>query len=360
LFELTIDDLRDITDSLTGSSLNINDINNYQIIKSIIDILKEKNGINEDNEDNEENEDDNNKEINGLLNEVEFLKLISSSVEQKLNGKTIEEFKFMIENCAKNQPKLLILFDNKKGFEASKEIIRNIINESIFNIEYNYNDSNYEIGYKCICYFKEKSDKQIFKELLILQQLASLSQNKEKKEENKILNTFIDLIETIKDLLSIITKITSKGFPQKFWYQITVKNGIYFCKDMNVQDKKTKKLLEEKSFLEKLLQKMNIYQVEAYKNLKFLKFFYGQQLTTFNDYLRGKIGQSSIKNEVSNLIHFIIGNKYKKEPNSFFYKSSLSFQPIQTFLDEDNIIQNQYPEKVANNIDTFSVQNREI
>ena len=52
LYDLNINDLRDITNSLSGSSLDINDINDYQLIKSIIDALKEKSGIEDENEDN--------------------------------------------------------------------------------------------------------------------------------------------------------------------------------------------------------------------------------------------------------------------------------------------------------------------
>lgn len=62
LFELTINDLRDITNSLAGSSLDINDINDYQFIKSIINELKEKNGFREEND--EEKEEENNEEEN--------------------------------------------------------------------------------------------------------------------------------------------------------------------------------------------------------------------------------------------------------------------------------------------------------
>jgi hypothetical protein len=93
---------------------------------------------------------------------------------------------------------------------------------------------------------------------------------------------------------------------------------------MNVQSNKTKLISEEKSSLKKLLKKINKYQIDAYKNSNFLKFFYGQQLTMFNQYLKQKNGKSTIKNEVSNLIYYIIGNKYQKEPDNFFYTSSLS------------------------------------
>ena len=344
LFELTINDLRDITNSLAGSSLDINDINDYQLIKSIINELKEKTGFKEekDEENNEEEKEAENIEVNQQLDDINFVKLIIPSINGKLNGKTIDEFKEILKRCAKNQPKLLVLFDNKKGFESSKEDIRNIIKESIFEIFYDKeNSTSYELKYNCRCLFKERTNLKNYKELLVLQQLSSLSQNKEKKEENKILNIFIDLMENIQDIISIIDSITYKGFPQEFYYLINVNNGESNCKDMNVQSNKTRKISEEKSFLKKLLKNIQNYQIYAYKNSNFLNFFYGQQLTIFNQYLKQKMGKSSIKNEVSNLIHYIIGNKYKVEPDSFLYRSSLTSNSIEFNVDNSNIIENE-------------------
>ena len=339
LFELTINDLRDITNSLAGSSLDINDINDYQLIKSIINELKEKNGFREENDEEkqEENDEEDNNKINQKLKDVEFIKIIIPLIIQKLNGKTIEEFKEILKRCSKNQPKLLVLFENKKGFESSKEDIRNIISESIFEIYYDKDISNsFELRYNCRCLFKERTYQKNFKELIILEQLASLSQNKEKKDENKILNIFIDLMENIKDILSMIDKITYKGFPQEFYYLIKVKNGEADCKNMNVQSNKKKTITEEKYFLKRLLEKINLFQINAYKNSKYIKFFYGQQLTMFNNYLKGEMGKSFNKNEVSNLIYYIIGNKYKNDPDNFFYQSSLSISPMEFNLGNEN------------------------
>jgi hypothetical protein len=83
--------------------------------------------------------------------------------------------------------KLLLLFENKKGFESSKEDIRNIINESTIEI-YDDKEKNKkniystESRYNCRCIYKEKTQQKFLKELCVLQQLASLSQNKEKEE----------------------------------------------------------------------------------------------------------------------------------------------------------------------------------
>ena len=310
LFELTINDLRDITNSLAGSSLNINDIYNYQLIKTIINELKEKSGFKEENdkENDEIKNKKNNNKINQQLEDVEFIRTIIPLITDKLNGKTIKDFKDILKICSKNIPKLFVLFENKRGFDSSKEEIKSIMNSSIFEI---YNDkdilTSIKIKYNCRCLFKNKTSQKIFKELLSLKQLASLSQNKEKEEENQILNKFIDLIENIKDILSIIDIIAYKGFPHEFYYLINVNDGETVCKNMNVKTKKSKKISEEKSFLKNLLNNINNFQIDAYKNLVYIKFFYGQQLTMFNNYLREKIGKSSIKNEVSNLICYILG-----------------------------------------------------
>jgi hypothetical protein len=102
------------------------------------------------------------------------MKLIIPSINEKLNGKTIEDFKELLSKCSKNQPKLLVLFDNKKGFESSKEDIRCIINESIFEIFYDKdNSTSFELRYNCRCIFKKRTNIKNFKDLLVLQQLAS-------------------------------------------------------------------------------------------------------------------------------------------------------------------------------------------
>lgn len=111
---------------------------------------------------------------------------------------------------------------------------------------------------------------------------------------------------------------------------------------MNVQSNKVKSISEEKSSLKKLLKKFNNYQIDAYKNSSFLEFFYGQQLTMFNQNLKQKIGKSSVNNEVSNLLYYIIGSKYQTKPNNFFYTSSFS-DSIEINLENLNqIILNYY------------------
>ena len=328
LFELTINDLRDITNSLSGSSLDINDINEYLLIKAIIIELKIKSGIKDENE---EDEKDEKKSLeNTALEDIEFLKSIPTIISEKLNGKTKEEFKGILANCVKNQPKLLVLFENKKGFESSKEDIRSIISESTFEIyeEIANKPKNkidaylYESRYNCRCVYKEKTKELFFKELITLQQLASLSQNKEKEEENKILNIFIDLIENIKEIISTIEKIVYKGFPEEFLYRINIKNGTTTCiKNMNIEKNDERSLLEEKTTLKILLKKIDDLQKKEYREKKYLKFLYGQQLTVFNDYLNKKTNYK----EVQNLIYYIIGNKFHKRPENFIYKTNLSF-----------------------------------
>ena len=328
LYDLNINDLRDITNSLSGSSLDINDINDYQLIKSIIDALKEKSGIQNENEEND-SKNINQSSLKISTTDIEFLKFIPSVINEKLNGKTLEEFKITLKKCAQNQPKLLVLFENKKGFETSKEDIRSMIKESSFEIYYDKekiknNLFTFESRYNCRCIYKDKTEQKFLKELYVLQQLASLSQNKEKVDENKILNIFIDLMENIKEVLSIIDKIVYKGFPEQFHYVIEMKEGIATCKNMNIKTNNSNEISKEKSFLKKLLKKINQFQIEAYKEKKYLKFYYGQQLTMFNDYLKSKVGKSTIKNEVTNLIYYILGNRYIENPQNFIYKSSIS------------------------------------
>ena len=165
LFELTINDLRDITNSFAGSSLNINDIYNYQLIKTIINELKEKSGFKEENdkENDEIKNKKNNNKINQQLEDVEFIRTIIPLITDKLNGKTIKDFKDILKICSKNIPKLFVLFENKRGFDSSKEEIKSIMNSSIFEI---YNDkdilTSIKIKYNCN-YLKIKPVKKFLK-----------------------------------------------------------------------------------------------------------------------------------------------------------------------------------------------------
>ena len=334
LSDITINDLRDITNSLTGSTLDINDINNYLFIKSIINTLMEKSGVQNENEEEIDN-NNKNKQTDSTPNptqqckDIDFFKMLLPVINEKLEGKTIEEFKDIIKQCSQNKPKLILLFENKKGFESKKEDIRSIIKESTFEIyddidNYKKNIYSFDSRYNCRCIYKKNTKCSYLKDLIIFQQLASLSQNKEKEAENKILDIFIDLIENIKEILSIIDKIVCKGFPNEFVYIIELNDGIAKCKNINIELAKDKDILEEKSFLKKLLTEINKSQKKAYKQRKFLKFFYGQQLTIFNDYLNQKKGKPINKNEVSNLVYYILGSKCKKFPENFIYKTSLS------------------------------------
>ena len=249
-FELTIDDLRDITNSLAGSPLDINDINNYQTIKVFINLLQEK-SCNKIKTEKKEGEKDAKDENSANLTDVDFLNLIPYT---KVEGIEINGYKEIFEKSAKNQPKLLVLFENRKGFESSKEDIRAIMEKSIIEIFYVDNKTSFDFGYNCKCLFKKKTKVKNLKELIVLQQLASLSQSKEKKEENKTLNTFIDLIENIKDIIFSIQMITSKGFPQKFFYEIKIDKGELNCIDKNIQNNEKKNLNDVKNFLRNLLQ----------------------------------------------------------------------------------------------------------
>ena len=51
--------------------------------------------------------------------------------------------------------------------------------------------------------------------------------------------------------------------------------------------------------------------------------------------MKEKIGKSTIKNEVTNLIYYIIGNKYKQNPQNLFYQSALFPNPIPFNLNDE-------------------------
>lgn len=40
-----------------------------------------------------------------IIKDIDFFKSLPSLIQENLNGRTIEEFQKILENCAKNQPK---------------------------------------------------------------------------------------------------------------------------------------------------------------------------------------------------------------------------------------------------------------
>ena len=188
IFEISSDDLIDITNSISSNLDIYNIINEYQIIINIVEELKQKCGIKEKNYNPKK-----------IIKDIDFFKSLLFLIQENLNGKTIEEFKNILENCAKNQPKLLDLLENKKGWTKNKEDIKDIIKDSKFSI---YQDkinpflySSLDSKYACSCEFKNKTKIIYLKDLILLQQLASLIQFDEKQEKNRTLDIFIDLIE---------------------------------------------------------------------------------------------------------------------------------------------------------------------
>ena len=81
-------------------------------IYPIIDELKQKYGINKEEETSKER-----------INDLNFFKSLKSIIMEKLNGKTIEEFKKIIENWEKNKSKLEVLF-KKKVLPKIKRILK--------------------------------------------------------------------------------------------------------------------------------------------------------------------------------------------------------------------------------------------
>ena len=135
---------------------------------------------------------------------------------------SIDEFIQILIQCNKNCQKFEELLKNKKGFEGSKKIIEKIMKESIFEIKYiakkeaEKNETKIHEGYNLRCLFQNQKETKTYSEILNLQQLASLCQNKEKKEELQYLNNYIELIENLKDILNIISIITNMGYPNYF------------------------------------------------------------------------------------------------------------------------------------------------
>ena len=154
-----------------------------------------------------------------------------------------------------------------------------IMNESLFSLFYVDNCAKEESkglskGYHCLVTFSNKEKKKYYKDLIEMQQIASLSQNK--NQNNNSLIAFIDIVDKIRDLLNYCTILTSKGYPDYFKFELSIKNmkENYF-KNINGNIVKNKTLDEQNKELKKIIKKMESLQIEAYNNTIYFKFFSG-------------------------------------------------------------------------------------
>ena len=213
--------------------------------------------------------------------------------------------------------------------------------ESIFEIKYiakkeaEKTETKIHEGYNLRCLFQNQKETKTYSEILNLQQLASLCQNKEKKEELQYLNNYIELIENLKDILNIISIITNKGCPNYFEYNIIVNENI-ICKDSSNNISMT--IIELKNSLKQLLNEMNELQIEYYKENNYIRFFYGRQITKINDYLREAIGLNNNEKQISHLIKHILGDNFKKKPDYIYQSIIPSNYNVSDSSNERNVL----------------------
>ena len=103
LFNITNNDLRDLNSSLTGTSVDINDINNYLIVKQIlIEFKREANYFSKNNEEEENDEinGDNKILIYGKQTDEKFFKLIKNDIERLINEMKITDINEVIKNAS--------------------------------------------------------------------------------------------------------------------------------------------------------------------------------------------------------------------------------------------------------------------
>ena len=333
LFDLTNNDIRDLNNSLTGSSVDINDINNYLTVNHFIILLK-KNANFPIGEQDDLNDIDNRISYHSTNFEgMDFFKKIPECVEKMKKDLNINDINEIIKNASNKKNQISELLKNKKGFEVHREEINQIMDKSkieifyIENLERQINDKNLIKGYNCKIIFSDNSKVKYYQDIIEMQQIASLSQNK--NQENEKLNKFIELSDKLKDLINNCTILTGKGFPDYFNFEILLdkdnEKEILYDKVNNKQ----KTLDQQNKEIKNIMKKIDKLQMEAYNNYHYLKFFSGQQLFKINNYLKNK---NEIKyNPIKHLLLHIMGNQFKESKINFLYKSmSLS-------LDENNI-----------------------
>ena len=142
-------------------------------------------------------------------------------MKKDLNINDINE---IIKNASNKKNQISELLKNKKGFEVHREEINQIMDKSkieifyIENLDRQINDKNLIKGYNCKIIFSDNSKVKYYQDIIEMQQIASLSQNK--NQENEKLNKFIELSDKLKDLINNCTILTGKGFPDYFNFEI--------------------------------------------------------------------------------------------------------------------------------------------
>ena len=215
------------------------------------------------------------------------------------------------------------------------------MNESIFEIFYVENFGEHKMdeidnGYHCKVIFSNKEKNKYFKDIIEMQQIASLSLSK--NQNNNSLNLFIDIIDKIRDLLNYCQILTSKGYPDYFKFELSIKNEKenYF-KDFTSNKVKEKTLDEQNNELKKIMKKMEDLQMEAYKNSSYIKFFSGQQLLKLNNFIKNKIANDKEKIEqIKHLLIYLMGQKNIKLNTDYIYRSYISNSNEKDFDQTEN------------------------
>ena len=362
LFNITNNDLRDLNSCLNGTSVDINDINNYLIVKQIIiEFKRQANYLPKNNED-EENDEINGENkilVYGKQTDEQFFKLIKNDIEHLINEMKITDINEVIKNASNKKIQVEELLKNRNGYEKQREEINLIMNESLFEIFYveNFGENNIEEldnGYHCKVIFSNKEKNKYFKDLIEMQQIASLSLNK--NQNNSSLNLFIDIIDKIRDLLNYCKILTSKGYPDYFKFELSIKNEKENSfKDFTSNKIKEKTLDDQNNELKKIMKKMENLQIQAYKNTRYIKFYSGQQLLILNNFIKNKINNDKEKmNQIKHLLIYLMGEKNIKLNTDYIYKNYNSKN------NEIDLDKNENEDEKENMINTNSKNNENL
>ena len=371
LFNITNNDIRDLTNSLTGTLVDSNDIDNYLKVKQLIVFLKKEANYHPKNFEEEIDEliNENNTEINyEIKKDIEFFGSLLIEIDSFLNEMKISDINQLIKETSKKKLHVNELLKNRKGYEKNREEINLIMNESKIEIYYIENQDNKseeeKIGYNCKIIFSNSKIKYL-DYIIELQQIASLSQNK--NQDNHIFISFIEIVDKIKDLINYCSILTAKGFPDIFKFEIEIKKEVETFIDLTYE-KKEKNFENQKNEMKNILKIMDDLQSNAYKNSCYLKFFSGQQLFKINNYIKNKIGNDDEKNsEIKHLLTHLMGDDFSKFNIDYIYRQSIPSSKFENFQTENCPfdIDDNYNEKDENeeniiNTDRLNNNNEEM
>ena len=253
---------------------------------------------------------------NSLKNQYDndFLELFKKQVENNENKDIVLYFNKYVHNYTELKELNDIGLDKS---QASKKKIELICKKSLFKIG---NEGAFYKG----TYYRKKNDKENEKKykikrdiLLELRDRAQLTKNvtRDEKEKGLLKNykKFVDIVSQINDIYYLVKDLYISGYPEKIEIQIVIDNYnpkfIFNGSENIVYNELTLKLL-------KIIDKLQVSQINGYNNYPLIRFIYGRQFNLIINALKG-----IEREKISPFLMYLTNSLLRNEIIKFEYTS---------------------------------------